>query len=200
MEILNSDVGYYDPSQSTKPVSFVTKQLYPMHIKDVSIKEVGVKGKYKAKVYNFTCEVASECSNNTYETMDVKTKEPITIPGSSYVGKEIKSKGFFMFLNPKPGDDFQANNGANESYLSLCESLGIEMNDVEIEVDGEKRVVKEFPVLSKDNLVGKPALGYVDKESWTDMDGNKRVSYKVKGFNLWYEGVMKDYYSDDVPF
>lgn len=199
MDLLN-DVGYFDPAQSTKPVSFVTKQLYPVHIKDVSVKEVMVKGKYKAKVYNLTCEVANECSNNSYDTIDQKTKQPTTIPGSSYVGKELKSKGFFMFLNPQPGDDFQANNGANESYLAFCESLGVELKEVEIEIDGETRKVKQFPILDKDNILGKPALAYVDRESWTDSDGNKRFSYKAKWFNKWEDGVMKDYHSDDIPF
>ena len=199
MDLLN-DVGYFDPAESTKPVSFVTKQLYPSHIKNVDVREVMVKNKWKAKVYNFTCEIANECSNNEYSTIDPKTKEQTTIPGTSYVGKEIKSRGIFMFLNPKEGDDFQPNNGANEGYLSFCESIGIELKEVVIEFNGEERKVKEFPVLDKDNCIGKPVLSYIDKESWTDSDGNKRFSYKARYFNKWEDGQDKDYYSDDIPF
>ena len=199
MDLLN-DVGYFDPAESTKPVSFVTKQLYPSHIKDVDVREVRVKNKYKAKVYNFTCEIANECSNNEYSTLDPETKESTTIPGSSYVGKEVKSKGVFMFLNPQKGDDFEANNGANDGYLSFCESIGVDLKEVEIKVGGKKRKVKEFPVLTKDNCIGKPILSYIDRETWTDNDGNKRFSYKARWFNKWEDGQDKDYYSDDVPF
>ena len=105
-----------------------------------------------------------------------------------------------MFLNPKEGDDFQPNNGANEGYLSFCESIGIELKEVVIEFNGEERKVKEFPVLDKDNCIGKPVLSYIDKESWTDSDGNKRFSYKARYFNKWEDGQDKDYYSDDIPF
>ena len=43
----NTHMHYYDPKENTR-VSFITKQLYPMHAKDVEIKEVDVRSKFRA--------------------------------------------------------------------------------------------------------------------------------------------------------
>jgi hypothetical protein len=197
MDDFTNDVGYYDPADSPEP--FVAKMLYPAHIKDVTSREVAVKGKYKARVFDFICEVASECANNEYIREDSDGSKE-TISGSKYVGKEFRSKGIFMFLTPKDGDNFQSNNGANENYLAFCESIGVEMKDVEIEINGEKRTVKQFPVLEKENLLGKPVMAYIDIETWKSRDGEERFSYKAKWFNKWEEGQEKDYISDEIPF
>jgi uncharacterized OsmC-like protein len=197
MDDFTNDVGYYDPADSPEP--FVAKMLYPAHIKNVTSREVAVKGKYKARVYDLTCEVASECSDREYIRVEKDGTETI-VPGSKYVGKEFKSKGIFMFLNPKEGDSFQSNNGANERYLSFCESMGIEMKDIEIDVNGEKRTVKQFPILEKDNLLGKPVISHIDIETWKTKDGEERYSYKATYFEQWKEGQEKDYISDDIPF
>ena len=194
---LENEVGYFDPADSPEP--FVAKQLYPAHIKDVVSREVMVKNKYKARVYDLTCEIASECSDNEYVKKD-EVGNDVTVSGVKFVGKEFKSKGIFMFLTPKEGDKFHSNNGANENYLTFCESIGVEMKDIEIEVDGEKRTVKQFPVLNKDNLMGKPVMAYIDTEEWKTKDGEKRTSFKAKWFNKWEEGQEKDYISDDIPF
>ena len=58
---------YYDPKENTR-VSLIPKQLYPMHIKKVQTREVDVKSKYKAKVYNIVYEIAEECSKHKYDT------------------------------------------------------------------------------------------------------------------------------------
>ena len=104
--------------------------------------------------------------------------------------------GIFMFLNPQPGDSFKANNGGNEKYLAFCEAIKINCPEIEVDVDGEKRMVKQFPELSEDEIVGSPIRGFVDIEEYKDKDGETRKSFKVKHFSDWADG-KKD---DGVPF
>ena len=112
-------MNYYDPKEDSPRVSLIPKQLYPMHITGVDIREVNVKGKYKAKVYNLFGTIAKECAKFNYDSPTGQ------INGSTFVGRELRFNGIFMFLNPSPGDDFEANNGANEKYLRFCENVGV---------------------------------------------------------------------------
>ena len=187
-----TQMNYYDPKENTR-VSFVVKQLYPMHAKKVRTGEVPVKGKYKAKVYNIIYEIAKECSEHKYST------ESGEINGSAFIGKQIYATGIFMFLNPKPGDDFEANNGANERYLRFCETIRVNCPEVEVDVDGEKRMVKQFPELTDSEIIGKPILGFIDTEEYVK-DGETRTSYKVKDFTDWKDGKVKDFELADLPF
>ena len=187
-----TQMNYYDPKENTR-VSFVVKQLYPMHAKKVTTREVNVKGRYKAKVYNVVYAIAKECSNHTYNT------ENGEINGSAFIGKEIYATGIFMFLNPKAGDSFESNNGANERYLRFCETMRVECPEVEVEIDGDKRMVKQFPELTESEIKGKPIMGFIDIEEYVK-DGETRISYKVKDFTDWADGKVKDFAMDDLPF
>ena len=104
-----------------------------------------------------------------------------------------------MFLTPKPGDDFEANNGANERYLRFCETIWVNCPEVEVDVDGEKRMVKQFPELTDSEFIGKPILGFIDTEEYV-IDGETRTSYKVKDFTDWKDGKVKDFELADLPF
>ena len=174
-----NQMHYYDPKENTK-VSLIPKQLYPMNAKKVDIREVSVKGKYKAKVYNVIYEIAKECSQYKFPS------ENGEINGSSFVGKTIYSQGIFMFLNPKEGDTFEANNGANEKYLRFCETI-----------NGETRMVKQFPELQSSEIIGKPILGFIDIVEYVK-DGETKRSYKVKDFAAWTDGKVKDFV--ELPF
>ena len=184
-----STMNFYDPRQNER-VSLIPKQLYPMHIKKVTTRIVDVKNQYKAKVYNLTYVIAEECSKLTFNT------DQGEVNGSSFVGKQLYGTGIFMFLNPQPGDSFKANNGGNEKYLAFCEAIKINCPEIEVDVDGEKRMVKQFPELSEDEIVGSPIRGFVDIEEYKDKDGETRKSFKVKHFSDWADG-KKD---DGVPF
>ena len=187
-----SNMHYYDPKEN-EYVSLVPKQLYPVHAKKVDIRIVDVKGKYKAKVYNIIYEVAKECGQKTFIT------ERGEVSGSSFVGKEIYSTGIFMFLNPKAGDTFEANNGANERYLRFCETIKVECPEIEVDIEGEKRMVKQFPELTEKDIIGKPLMGFVDTQEYVK-DGETKTSYKVKDFSEWAEGKSRDLQLEDLPF
>ena len=183
---------YYDPKENTR-VSLIPKQIYPMHIRKVDTREVDVKGKYKAKVYNIVYEIAEECSKHKYMT------ESGEINGSPFVGKEVYATGVFMFLNPKAGDNFEANNGGNERYLKFCETIKVECPEIEVDVDGEKRMVKQFPELTESEIKGSALLGFVDTQEYVQ-DGQTKISYKVKEFSQWSDGKKKDLELADLPF
>ena len=183
---------YYDPKENTK-VSLIPKQLYPMHIKKVNTKEVAVRGKYKAKVYNIIYEIAEECKETNFAT------DSGEVNGSSFVGKQLYSTGIFMFLNPKPGDNFEYNNGANEKYLRFCETINVSCPTANVTIDGETREVKTFPELKESEMIGKPILGFVDIEEYVK-DGETRKSFKVKDFTAWKDGKDKDFDMADLPF
>ena len=183
-----NNMHYYDPKEN-KRVSLIPKQLYPMHCKEVTTRVVDVKGKYKAKVYNIVYEIAEECGKMTFLSDQGEAN------GQPFVGKKVYGNGIFMFLNPKTGDTFEANNGANERYLRFCETIKVNCPEIEVDIDGEKRMVKEFPELTQDEIIGSPIMGFVDTQEYVK-DGETKMSYKVKDFSEWKDGEKKD----DLPF
>ena len=185
-----TNMHYYDPKDN-EYVSLIPKQLYPMHAKKVDIRTVDVKGKYKAKVYNIVYQIAEECAKMTFLADQGEAN------GSPFVGKQVYSTGIFMFLNPQAGDTFEANNGANERYLRFCETINVDCPEIEVNIDGEIRMVKQFPELTKDDIIGKPLNGFIDTQEYMK-DGETKISYKVKDFSIWKEGKLKNL--DDLPF
>ena len=188
----SNNMHYYDPKENTN-VSLIPKQLYPMHIKEVTTRVVDVKGKYKAKVYNMIYEIAKECSSKTF------TGDAGEINGSAFVGKQVYGTGIFMFLNPKAGDTFEANNGGNEKYLRFCETIKVDCPEIEVDIDGEKRMVKQFPELTEEEVKGSPVLGFIDIQEYIK-DGETKRSFKVKDFSEWQDGKKKDFELAALPF
>ena len=186
----NNTMHYYDPKENSS-VNLIPKQLYPMHVIDVKTRTVDVRGKYKAKVYNIIYEIAKECGEKTFIT------DKGEISGQSFIGKKVYGSGIFMFLNPQAADTFEANNGANERYLRFCETLKIDCPEIEVDIDGEKRMVKQFTELSNTEMIGKPIMGFIDIEEYTDKDGKEKMSYKVKDFTEWADGKEKE---AELPF
>ena len=187
-------IQFFNPGESTRK-KLIPKQVYYAYISAVSIKEVPVKSRYRAKVFNLTLELAKE---NEKVTFYDNGKE---VNGGIYEGREVRTKGVFLFLNPSDGDDWEANNGANENYLGFCENIGIDCPEVEVELDGEKTKVKQFPILDASDLIGKPVRAYIVEESWKDKSGQSRTSVKAVGFERWDAPLRNDLKDkhDDIP-
>jgi len=113
---------YYDESSDT-PKLYMAEDSYHAHVTKVQTVDRMVKGKYKAKIYNITVKLAKDCANNTYKCRGIDGKV-VDGNGSDFVGRELRSVGFFQFLHPKADDDFEANPGGNRRYLQFCESIG----------------------------------------------------------------------------
>ena len=193
------NMHYYDPKEGEKNkyVSLVPKQLYPCHAKEMTTREVNVKGKYKARVYNIVYEVAQECETMTYQSSVPDVGE---VSGSHFVGKKLYATGIFMFLNPGPGDNFESNNGGNETYLRFCEAIKVDCPEVEVDVNGEKRMVKQMPELTEADVLGSAIMGYVDTQTYKNAEGETKTAFKVKSFSEWSDGKKKDFELQDLPF
>ena len=177
--------AWYDPSADFSGVMPVG--AYKAYAKDLVVKEnLVVRSKYLADVYEVKFEVAEENAENVY---DVDGKE---VSGKSFVGKEIRSKGFFRFKSPSD-NKLQPNSGGNREFKELCESLGIKPE--EKEVDG--KTLYALPVLTPSNCEGMPAIIKIKHENWTNRDGEEVTSPKAVGVFSWSNGKQD---LSDLPF
>ncbi len=185
--------SYYDPQENVN-VALIPDEKYRAFIVECKSQEVKVKGKYKAKVFNYKLEVAEENSELTYTSSDGKS-----VKGGVFTGKLVKGAGIFHFLTPSDDDDFQANPGGNERYMQFCEAIGIECPEIEIEVDGKKRMVKTLPELDTSDLLGKPILALLSENSFVNKE-NKKVNYfQAKSVEQW-DVDARDLQDEDLPF
>lgn len=195
---------YYDESQDTPPVP-MPEGNYPAHVIDCETATRPVRGKHRAVIYNLKVKVAKEAGDMEYDGVDMEGNK-VTVNGSKYVGRELRSAGIFKFLHPTDDDDFESNPGGNRGYMSFCEAFGFEPKQVEVEINGQKTSVKEIPDVTADDLVGKPVMVVVRKgKPWTsERDGKTRTPLEAKYFNVWNEGAelsdkeLDD--DDDLPF
>ena len=189
----NQSVSYYDPMENIN-VPTIANEKYRAFIIECKSQEVTVRKKYKAKVFNYKLEVAEENSDLTYTSSEGKE-----VNGGVFTGKTFKGAGIFHFLTPSDGDDFEANPGGNERYMEFCEALGIECPEIEIEVEGKKRMVKTLPELSTDDLLGKPILAKLVENSFVNKE-NKKVNYfQAKSVERW-DVEPRDLADEDLPF
>ena len=198
-ELIKDGFNFYDPSLNVGNIVPEAKQFYRGHITDVKVMEVNVKNRYKAKVYNFSVELA-ENKDRTYLCVDKDTSEKKKVDGSSFKGKKYKATGVFQFLNPKAGDTFEGNSGGNDKYLHLCTALGAKQDKVLVEIDGEEREIVRFPDLEDFDLIGKPIDAFLNTHIWKNKEGESVKSLMVKSFKEWEDGETRDLEEEDLPF
>ena len=198
-DMIKEGFNFYDPKLNVGNVVPEPGQFYKGHIKDVVVKEVNVKGKYKAKVYNFSVEL-SDNADRTYSCVEKESGQRKQISGKTFQGKTYKATGVFQFLNPKKGDTFEANSGGNDRYLHLCESVGAKNEKVLVEIDGEEREIVRFPDLNEYDLKGKPIDALLNYHNWKNRDGDSIKSLMVKAFKEWEGGEDRDLEVEDLPF
>ena len=163
-----------------------------------------VLGKFKARIYNFDIIVADENTNLRYQHEDIDGKH-IEITGEQFVGKKLIAKGVFKFLDPQEGDDFEGNSAENQKYFRFCETLGVTPNDTTQMIDGKETTVKMLPVLTEDDMVGRPVTAVLRKvkDEWTNNKGEKmHYSWRVSYVKPWTEGKLREMKvnKDDLPF
>jgi hypothetical protein len=177
--------AFYDPALDTGGVMLPEGDYYA-HVKEVSIKEnVVVKSKFLSDIYNLTFTVAKENADNSYGD----------ISGIAFVGKDIKSKGFFRFKTPDKSKypNLSENAGSNKGFMSLLDGLSIPSN--KREVDG--RTLFELPMLSSVEADGLPAIVKVVHDKWVNRDGEDVTTPKVVAIYNWKTGVKKE---AELPF
>ena len=177
---------------------------YVGHISNVRSIVRPVLGKYKARIYNYDIIVSDENKSMKYAYEDI-SGDTINITGEQFVGKKLIAKGIFKFLDPLEGDDFEGNSSENLKYMRFCETLGLSPKEETRTVDGKETMVKLLPVLTEDDMVGKPVTAILRKfkDSWTNKQGQKRhYSWRVAYVTPWKEGAVKkmEVDVDDLPF
>lgn len=190
-------VNYFDPSQE-KTNTRLAQGVYPAHIIKCDSVERPIKGKFKARIYNFRIKIANEVTTRHYQIEDIGGILT-DVNSADYIGREVRSAGVFFFLTPDIGDDFEANSGGNRKFMDTVEALGVDCPEIEVEIDGEKRMVKSLPSLEHSDFLGKPVLANIGLgKPWKGTDGVERQSHEVKSINLWKEGTYVE--TEKLPF
>ena len=195
----NDVVNYFDPSleQSTTRLAL---GVYPAHIIKCDVANRPVRGKYQADIYNFRIKIHDSVTTKTYQIEDIDGSMK-HIEGHHYIGREVRSAGIFFFCTPGVGDDFEAHPGGNRKYMETVEALGVDCPELELDVDGEKKMVKSLPHLETSDFLGVPVLATLGLgKPWERTDGIARASFEVKSINKWEEGVKIDVELEKLPF
>ena len=174
---------------------------YLGHIVQVNSKVVDVlKGKYRARVYDYFVEVAPENVENKYTYTRYDDDKVVDTDGSAYVGYKFKGS-IFKYLEPGKDDKFEARSDFNKYYMWFCEACGIECPTVTTKIDGEEMEVKSLPVINMEELVGTPVQAVIGKgKTWVDSDGKERTPWVVKFVRNWKDGKKKEIGDEDIPF
>jgi len=187
-EILEGGSGedsWYDPKQDFSGP--MPEGEYKAHVKSLSIKRnIVVKSKFLSDIYEVIFTVADENKDMEYHNDNGEV-----ISGSTFVGRDFRSKGYFRFKKPSKRDypKLSENMGSNRAYMELVNSFGLNME----EVDGKFYL----PELDESDIVGTPVIAKVYHETWTDADGEERVTPKAAMLFAW-EGGKKQV--EELPF
>jgi hypothetical protein len=181
--------NYYDASEkrSNKPVP---TGWFASHISKMTVKrDVVIKNKWMANIYNFYIEISDEAKHREYDI----EQEDGTVQvgsGSEFVGRTVRSNGIFNFIAK---GDYPVNSGGNDKYLEFCEVIGVECPDMELEVNGEKRTVKVLPEIDESDVLGKAVNVFIDTgKPYTNNDGIEVTPRIVRTFSEWANGETKD--------
>ena len=159
-----------------------------------------LKGKYKARVYDYFVEVAPENVENKYTYTRYDDDKVVDTDGGAYVGYKFKGS-IFKYLEPGKDDKFEARSDFNKYYMWFCEACGIECPTVTTKIDGEEMEVKSLPVINMEELVGTPVQAVIGKgKTWVDSDGKERTPWVVKFVRNWKDGKKKEVANDEIPF
>ena len=191
--------GGYVPVNLTQEKKQLAFGWYPTYIVDVKVMDRPVKGKYRAKIYNLILEVANEVKDHKFTIEDIRG-EKVEVMGDGYQGKTLRSIGIFYFLTPQIGDDFEANPEGQVNYKRFCDALNINMPKAMIEVNGEQQEVYKLTEISKEDLVGKPVMGFLgESKPWKGKDGKTRTNFEIKAFKPWDNAPQRSVL-DEIPF
>ena len=198
---ITKEQSFYKATEK-KDITPFTKGEYLGHITKVESKVLDVQGKYKARLYTYTVEVADENKSKDFTYVDINGDSKAT-KGHVYVGKKFLGK-LWRFLEPTEKDTFESNSTGNTSYLKFCETIDINCPIEKRNIGGEDIEVQILPNLSPEDFLGQPVTAVVDwGRPWTDKEGNKRQYWDCKFCKKWDSGKKKTITGEnknDIPF
>ena len=184
--IMASDEAYYDPSQDIPML--IPEGKYKANALELSKREVKVRNQFLADVYDIMFEVSED---NKGESVESDGKE---VDKGSFSGRKLKSKGFFRFKKPDPSNadhaGLEENSRSNKSYLELLDSF-----QIKTEADNEGKFL--LPNINESDISGMPVIIDVVHESWTNKQGEEKVSAKAQSIFIWEGAERKE---EELPF
>ena len=185
--ILNSggQDSWYDPAQDYSGP--MPEGEYKAHVKSLSVKRnIVVKSKFLSDIYEITFTVADENKD-----MEYQNDKGESVSGSTFVGRDFRSKGFFRFKKPRKSEypNLSENMGANRAYMEPVNSFGLNLE----ESDGKFYL----PELDESDIEGLPVVARVYHDTWIDGEGRERITPKASMVFTWEEGDKKE---EDLPF
>ena len=184
--IMGSDEAYYDPSKDVP--STIPEGMFKAYATKLSEREVIVRDKYVADVFDIEFEIAEE---NKGKTVEIDGK---SVDKGGYGGKTVKSKGFFRFKKPDASNSLhtglEMNTKSNKSYMELLSSFSIETEE-----DKEGRYF--LPHINESDVNGKAVIIDIVHEHWTSREGDSMVTPKAKAIFEWEGQAPK---KEELPF
>ena len=187
---------YWDPSENDEFV-VLPKGDFKARVSSFEFKKTYTnKDNQVADIYEATYDLDKSVAD-----MTLRNEKGDEINSSQFVGRTVKSKGFFLWKSPGDDEDFQANPGGNKRLAIFLESVGYPMATKEIvNKKGAKVKVLEFPeTIDETKFMGAPVIITVDHESWKDSVFAKEVR-----INKWedapVEGDKPKEEDEDLPF
>ena len=187
---------YYDPSENDEFV-VLPKGDFKARVSGFEFKKTYTnKDNQVADIYEATYDLDKSVAD-----MTLRNEKGDEINSSQFVGRTVKSKGFFLWKSPGDDEDFQANPGGNKRLAIFLESVGYPMATKEIvNKKGTKVKVLEFPeTIDETKFMGAPVIITVDHESWKDSVFAKEVR-----INKWEDAPVESNKpkeeDEDLPF
>ena len=182
---------YYDPSESDEFV-VVPKGLYKARVNSFEYKKTWTNNENQvADIYEATYKL-----DNAVADMTLRNEKGDEINASQFVGREVKSKGFFLWKSPEK-DEFKTNPGGNKRISIFLAATGYELEKKELSIKGQKREVTVIPeTIDETKLMGQPVIIEVTHEEYKDKVYAKEV--KVSKWENAPAPVEED--GEDLPF
>tara|TARA_R100000458_G_scaffold58218_1_gene65809 strand:- start:716 stop:1291 length:576 start_codon:yes stop_codon:yes gene_type:complete len=182
-------------NESTDAFQPIVAGTYPAHITSFESREIN-----DSIVFNVTFKLADkvgEMEVPVYVNIDGKYEqsldekgEAVTRKATHLVGKEIRSAGVWLTPNPKEGEGWK-----NRKYKEFFENVG-----VSFPVDDNGNVT--LGEVEEEDVLGYPCLAKVGEQSFTNKEGEEKVTMRVFNTFPWNSGqkLSADEIGDDVPF
>lgn len=201
-----NEYTYFDPDDTQEYVP-LPRGKYNAHITGIQLKRQDMSinsrsepgAKHLCDIYDVTYEVDPSVGDLT-----IRDDQGTEYNGSTFSGRKVLSKGFFLFKQPNGREDHLPNPGGNARVHYLLKATGYPIDKVMVEdKKGNKKEVEKLPVyLDENKLVGKPVIINVIHDEWTDKEGATKVTPKENGVSEWKGGhsIELETAEEDLPF
>ena len=191
-----SDTVYDERTDGVMPI---VAGVYPAHVSGFEAKLLNTKIG-EQKVFNVNFQIAEDVDNMTIikhewedevliPSLDSDGKE-VKVSASFMKGKRFNSRGIWLTENPAEGEGWR-----NRTYVEFFEGLGVAFPKTK---EGKTQLAE----VEESDVIGQPALVKINREVYTNKEGEERSVWKVFTASQWKDGerLSPEEVGDDVPF